>query len=677
MIKQAIFSDESERFVFPKTIRKGEYAEILIRVWKDDKLLIYLCTPQRRYLMEHSFTKGTFAFYGARVLMSEDVFMYWFEIADIDGSVYYDKIGITDDLNRSYPFRIVPDFAVPVWAKGAVMYQIMVDRFAKGDKTNDVLTGEYYYIDRQVKRIEEWDSLPGEFDVANFYGGDLAGVMEKLSYLKNLGVEAIYFNPLFVSPSNHKYDTQDYDYIDPHIGKIINDEGRILDKNQKDNTLSTRYVKRVTDKENLEASNELFIRLVEMAHENGIKVIIDGVFNHCGSFNKWLDREGIYESVLGYDKGAYYDKNSPYHDFFAFKENDDSKWPKNDSYKGWWDHYTLPKLNYEGSEKLKKYILEIAAKWVSPPFNADGWRLDVAADLGESTEFNHSFWKAFRKTVKEANPEAVIIAEHYGSAYDWLQGDEWDTVMNYDAFMEPVSYFLTGMEKHSDSFDESAVGDGKRFEVTMRYNMSQFMSHSLLAAMNQLSNHDHSRFLTRTNQKVGRIDTLGSMAAGEDTNKAIYRNATIIQMTWPGAPTLYYGDEAGVVGFTDPDSRRTYPWDQPDYDLIAFTRDAISLHKYHSALRTGAFLFLLCEKDFISYARFDKKEALVVAVNSSDKVVEKDIPVWQAEIPMSGKMTQVMANYDVGYSIMHIDHEVKKGMLKVKLLPYGSIVFKG
>lgn len=148
---------------------------------------------------------------------------------------------------------------------------------------------------------------------------------------------------------------------------------------------------------------------------------------------------------------------------------DENQWPDNGTYEGWWGHDTLPKLNYEGSEDLYRYILEIGKKWVSPPYNADGWRLDVAADLGHSPEFNHQFWRDFRKAVKSANPDAIILAEHYGDASSWLQGDAWDTVMNYDAFMEPISYFVTGMEKHSDAYEPGAQGDSERFENAMRY----------------------------------------------------------------------------------------------------------------------------------------------------------------------------------------------------------------
>lgn len=225
---------------------------------------------------------------------------------------------------------------------------------------------------------------------------------------------------------------------------------------------------------------------------------------------------------------------------------------------------------------------------MSPPYNADGWRLDVAADLGGSAEFNHRFWREFRRAVKEANPQALILAEHYGDPQEWLAGDQWDTVMNYDAFMEPLTWFLTGMEKHSDAYQPEMLGNRKYFEEAMEHSMTRLMTPSLYCAMNELSNHDHSRFLTRTNHKVGRAATLGCVAAGEDVDKAVMKEAVVFQMTWPGAPTLYYGDEVGVCGFTDPDNRRTYPWGDEDRELLVFHREMIRIHKQYEAFRTGS-----------------------------------------------------------------------------------------
>ena len=203
----------------------------------------------------------------------------------------------------------------------------------------------------------------------------------------------------------------------------------------------------------------------------------------------------------------------------------------------------------------------------------------MAADLGSDSETNHRFWADFRKSVKEANPNAIILAEHYGDASAWLQGKEWDTVMNYDAFMEPLTWFLTGMEKHSDEYKEELVADKDAFWKSMKEYSARFSTPSLLTAMNELSNHDHSRFLTRTTRRGGRVEELGNEAAGEGISTAVMREAVTVQMTWPGAPTLCYGEEVGVGGSTDPDNRRVYPWGIEDKEMLAFHKAIIALHR--------------------------------------------------------------------------------------------------
>ena len=405
-------------------------------------------------------------------------------------------------------------------------------------------------------------------------------------------------------------------------------------------------------------------------------MILDGVFNHCGSFNKWLDREHIYERQQGYEKGAYISKDSPYREFFHFNENKDSDWPYNTRYEGWWGHDTLPKLNYEDSPKLEEYILNIAKKWVSPPYNVDGWRLDVAADLGYSNEYNHEFWKKFRSAVKEANPNAVIIAEHYGDPKEWLLGDEWDTVMNYDAFMEPITWFLTGMEKHSDEERQELWGNADHFAETMKYHMSKMFTPSRLVAMNELSNHDHSRFLTRTNHMVGRAAQLGAKAAEEYVSKAVFRVAVTMQMTWIGAPTIYYGDEAGVCGFTDPDNRRTYPWGLEDKLLIAFHKEMIRIHKKYEAFKSGSILLLHGAEHILAYARFSDTEQFVVVINNRSERAEIVVPVWRAGVPKEGRMRRLMYTYDDDYTTEYEEYIVKNGEMVVNMGKHSALVLK-
>ena len=674
MNKTALFCDGTEGYVYPPEPKESELVTFRFRTAKDDVDRVGLVTSADTYVMEKECTQGEFDYYTFETRLGEEPFRYCFEVQSGTEKYYYGRCGISREILEYYNFVVVPGFSTPDWAKGAVMYQIFTDRFYNGDKSNDVETNEYYYIGDYSRRVTNWDKYPANMGVREFYGGDLQGVMDKLDYLQDLGVEVVYFNPLFVSPSNHKYDIQDYDYIDPHYGKIVDDGGEVLPNGVTDNSQATKYKKRTTGFKNLEASNELFIKLVEELHRRGMKVILDGVFNHCGSFNKWMDRERIYEGEEDYEPGAYVSADSPYRSYFRFFKEGPENWPYNGNYDGWWGHDTLPKLNYEGSKELYDYILRIGKKWVSAPYNVDGWRLDVAADLGRSNEYNHEFWQKFRRAVKDANPNALILAEHYGDPSDWLKGDEWDTVMNYDAFMEPVTWFLTGMEKHSDEAREELLGNIDNFIGSMAHHMSNMLTPSLQVAMNELSNHDHSRFLTRTNHMVGRVEHLGPEAANEYVNKAVMREAVVMQMTWVGAPTVYYGDEAGVCGFTDPDNRRTYPWGHEDQELIAFHKEAIRIHKEHPALKTGSLKILGGEENILSYARFKGHDRIIVVINNRSERAEVKVPVWEAEIPIKCRMKRLLYSYKDGYTTEYEEYLVEDGEVVANMGPHSALV---
>ena len=377
--RRALFTDTSAEYVIPEEPACFSEVTIRFRTARNNVDRVFLVCGGQKHLMVRVESKNDFDYYAYVMRLDDQKVSYYFEVQTGRITGIFDMRGLVQEVNEYYDFIIIPGFHTPDWAKGAVMYQIYTDRFCNGDSSNDVLTNEYCYIGEPVHRVEDWGRYPAQMDVREFYGGDLQGVLDKMDYLQDLGVEVIYFNPLFVSPSNHKYDIQDYDYIDPHIGKIVSDEGDLLPDGQRENRFASRYIDRVTNKANLEASNELFAQVVAEAHRRDMRVILDGVFNHCGSFNKWMDRERIYENAEGYDKGAYVSADSPYRNYFDF--HNQAAWPYNNSYDGWWGHDTLPKLNYEGSQELMDYVLHVAKKWVSPPYNVDGWRLDVAADL--------------------------------------------------------------------------------------------------------------------------------------------------------------------------------------------------------------------------------------------------------------------------------------------------------
>ena len=681
MLKAALFSDGTKEYRIPEEPECGEQVTIRFRTGAGDVDHVYAVVRDavsreegRRLELKKKESIGRFDFYETEILVGETPLRYDFEAVKGSEVCHYNRLGVLEAGGMDAPFVITPGFHVPEWAKGALMYQIFVDRFNNGDPTNDVLGDEYVYIGFPVTKVEKWDERLSVLDVDRFYGGDIQGIWDKLDYLQSLKVEVLYLSPVFVSPSNHKYDIQDYDYIDPHYGVIVEDGGDVLAADDRENAHATKYIKRVVNMKNLEASNAFFAKFVEEVHRRGMKVILDGVFNHCGSFNKWLDREKIYDKDESYEKGAFLQEDSPYHDFFYFYP--DGSWPDNTHYDSWWGNDTLPKLNYEGSERLEQYIHGVARKWVASPYCIDGWRLDVAADLGHTPEYNHKFWKGFREAVKRENPEAIILAEHYGDPSAWLDGTQWDTVMNYDAFMEPISWFLTGMEKHSDARRSDLRGNAAAFFGSMTDYGARFTTPSALVAMNELSNHDHSRFLTRTNHVVGRTAFTGPQAANYGVNLAVMRQAVLMQMTWVGAPTIYYGDEAGVCGWTDPDNRRSYPWGKEDHELIRFHKEMIRIHKDYEVFSTGSLLYLHAENNLIGYGRFSEKEQAFVLVQVEGEECEVEVDVWRLGVANGSRMACMMYTCEEGFDMAARMCRVENGKVKVEIGKNGAVLWK-
>ena len=232
----AIYSDGTELFRSPAEPKPFDEVYIRIRTGREDIGNVYFILNGSRYAMDIINQNKLFNYYETKIHLKEDSVKYYFEIQRDSGVIYYNRLGAKSEHAERGDFEIIPGFSVPDWAKGAVMYQIFTDRFCNGDKSNDVLSDEYAYINEHVSRAEDWNQLPREMDVREFYGGDIAGIIKKLDYLSDMGVEVIYLNPIFVSPSNHKYDIQDYDYVDPHFGKITEDYGNLLDVHINDNT---------------------------------------------------------------------------------------------------------------------------------------------------------------------------------------------------------------------------------------------------------------------------------------------------------------------------------------------------------------------------------------------------------------------------------------------------------
>ena len=428
----------------------------------------------------------------------------------------------------------------PDWVKHAVFYQIFPDRFAK----SQTLRKRLHHHDRW----EDWHEMP---TLRGYKGGDLWGITEKLDYIQDLGINAIYFTPIFQSASNHRYHTHDYYQVDPMLG-----------------------------------GNAAFQEFLEESHRRDIKVVLDGVFNHSsrGFF--------FFHDVL--ENGPH----SPWVDWFKVYE-----WPVNAyngeypaNYEGWDNNRALPVFNHDNPE-VREYIMEIAEHWIK--LGVDGWRLDVPFEIRTP-----GFWQEFRDRVKAVNPEAYIVGEVWGDSREWLDGTQFDGVMNY-LFTGPTIAFAAGDRV---DLDQVYGRDYKPYPPLFAAEYARKIQALLalydwqiqLTQLNLLASHDTARLLS---------------IAGSD--RASVELATLLLLTFPGAPSIYYGDEVGLPGALDPDSRRGFPFEADwDYKIFECHRHLIALRHAHPALRTGDYKVLHAEGTVYVFARTLGDDTLVVAVNA-------------------------------------------------------------
>ena len=445
----------------------------------------------------------------------------------------------------------------PGWFKHAVVYQIFVDRFYNGLPDGKFLNprpGSLLHANWQDTPVYTRDRDTGAILAYDFFGGNLAGVIAKLPYLVELGITAIYFNPVFAASSNHKYDTADYHSIDPMFG-----------------------------------DNDLFTQLCAKAKELGIAIILDGVFSHTGSDSIYFNKEASYGAV-----GAYQSPESPYYSWYKFSE-----YPE--KYESWWGVDNLPNVNEE-DPSYQNFIIDapdsVLKRWLKA--GVKGWRLDVADELPEG------FLKKFYTTLKQTDPEAVLIGEvwedasrkvSYGQLRQYFNGTELDAVMNYP-FRKLVLDFMLGRKAAQAVHREL-------FSLYENYPKENFY-----ANMNIIGSHDVPRILTLlaeappedSQSKLSVFEHKLSPAARE-LGIARLKLVVLWQMTFPGAPCIYYGDEAGLEGYSDPLNRRTYPWGQEQQDLVVWYKQLIEFRRQYPVLRTGEWLLLAAEGDVYGYVR--------------------------------------------------------------------------
>ncbi|MCK4309670.1 MAG: glycoside hydrolase family 13 protein [Candidatus Atribacteria bacterium] len=462
------------------------------------------------------------------------------------------------------------NFKSPDWVQDAIFYQIFPDRFYNGNSDND------------SKNICKWRDMPTR---DNFFGGDLEGIICKLPYLEELGVNALYLNPIFKSPSNHKYNTTDYYKIDPIFG-----------------------------------NKDVFKRLVKEFHRRGIRIILDGVFNHCG------DTFWAFQDVI--EKGP----KSKYKDWFIIKSYPIVKQPE-PNYRCWMGTSSMPEFNTDNPE-VREYLLKVVKYWIKEA-DIDGWRLDTVEYM------DPSFVKQIRETAKEVKKDAYVMGEVMGVATSWFKSKSLDAVMNYKLRDLIIDFFI------------KKVINAVQFNQQL-YNFRQTYSDLINPFMfNLLDSHDVPRFLTLCGGNVKKM-----------------KLAAAFLMTYIGAPVIYYGDEVGMMGGEDPDCRRTMIWNknQQNIDLLNLYKKIIKLRRESLALRRGNFKCLYQQGGLYCFSRQLNEEKIVVALNNSDKNEEINISLPEIETGKRLKVKDIFTGAVDPLIINQNEHNLKVTAHDFKIL---------
>lgn len=560
---RSIHHDGSEAFVSNPHPRLGEKIHLKLRCAQNAPVSrVYIRTSpdgeQAFRRMEPAGQSSPVQWWQTSLTVRQPTLHYRFLIQSTQGVWWFTAAGISafDPLDNT-DFQILADAAPMEWLTQSVFYQIFPDRFANGEQGNDPRPEEFEYRGYQPKTYD-WEAQPDPEQPFSliYYGGDLQGITQRLDYLQSLGVTALYLNPIFSAHSNHKYDVIDYENVDPHFG-----------------------------------GNAALIELRQALTARGMRYILDIVPNHCGYWHPWFQT-------------ARSDRGSLEADFFTFTQHPDE-------YVSWLGVWSLPKLNYSSFELRRRIYMgqeAVFRRWLRPPFQADGWRIDVANMLGRqgATQISADVGREIRKAVKETHPDAYLLGENFFDASAQLQGDQWDGVMNYAGFTLPLWHWLRGYQQGAWGLRETIRDEGvwptPSLEESWRIHRAALPYTILLQQFNILDSHDTQR--------------IRSITSGND---ALHRLAAMLQFTYPGVPCLYYGDEIGMQEHPNLAQRGCMVWDETSWDqsLLGFYRDLISLRKQSAALQRGGFQMLSIEEDFFAFQREASSGQVVVTAQRS------------------------------------------------------------
>ncbi|MCS7053121.1 MAG: glycoside hydrolase family 13 protein [Ignavibacterium sp.] len=564
-----------------------------------------------------------------------------------------------DTLSQQDSQSLYEKVITPEWSKRVVWYQIFPERFYNGDTTNDPtlnsLEGSYPHDTKSEWQIHPWTSdwyelQPYEkkngkniwFNIQRRrYGGDIQGIIDKLDYLKDLGIGAIYLNPVFEAPSSHKYDGATYHHIDPHFGPNPDLDKKLIQSEIPDDPSTWVWT----------SADKLFLKLIKEVHHRGMKIIIDGVFNHMG-LNSWAFRDVIKNQ-----------QKSKFKDWFNIKS---WKSDGNFDYEGWFGVRELPEFKEDDNgivEGPKEYIFNITKRWMDPNGDGnpedgiDGWRLDVAFCV------KHQFWKDWRKLVKSINPEAFLTAEIVDTPeanIDYLKGDEFDAVMNYNFLFSTAEYFIDDKTKiPASKFIEDLNYLRGLYPEQISYSMQNlFGSHDTQRVLSHIKNRDKYKIRNwgQTFEKWKAINPEYDFSKPGKYEKDIFKLMLIFQMTYVGAPYVYYGDEVGMWGANDPCCRKPMIWKEfnyqnesftpnqirreeedivePDFEIFNHYKKLISIRNNNEALQIGKFQTILVDdkRDLIIFKRYDDKNEIIIFINRSSENQVVEINVEHNEI---------------------------------------------
>lgn len=581
-IIKSIYSDSTKNFVSDPYPKKGDTISISVRLLDNDKIKdVYLryksLGMERVEKMRLDRVIHGLAYYQADARCEEDRFNYQFIFTRENAIYYYTQAGITNYIpDEANDFQILVDYDAPEWMSKSVFYQIMPDRFYNARPDDKHKSFDFEYQGAKATKMT-WGEPPKEYDEVlcmDFYGGDLWGILEKLDYLQELGVNGIYLNPIFTSPTHHRYDALDYFEIDPALG-----------------------------------GEEALIALSDEMHERDMRLVLDISINHTSSDAKWFNKAGTF-----YPKeiGAFNNPDSHERQYYFINEDG--------SYETWAGVETMPTLNY-GSKALRDVIYEaedsVLKKWLKPPYNIDGWRFDVADVMARNRFINryHQTWQEINQHIKATKKDAAIIAEEWMDAWQMYDGKQWDSTMNYFQVARPLREFAGGKDLFVKRNEDLSKINYKRDAKMLGYRILQFLdkvpSQIQYQMFNLINSHDVPRLYH----------------SGDISYKA-YLGASLVLFGLPGATSIYYGDEILLDGRDISNEGARYPMDwsgdlsKKQNEVYHYYQTLARLKTQEDSLQDGGFRIIHMKGDVFAFVRFTETDLYLFSWSQS-KTKEK------------------------------------------------------